>query len=284
MAQRLTITCLGSGTGALFVDRGRPGHRARGIAGGGAADRDSAAFANRLLDQQPDHCCLEVTLAGGKWKWEGEGQIALTGAEVDWRMDDRPVRRESVLSIRGQGILAGGFSRAGCRAYVGIRGNWELPTVLGSVERGLPGAAAIVSGYSWSVGSASPVPPRQSEGQPEGTKAKLVHLRTVPGPEWELLSRERQHWLMHQSFKVGRDSNRQGIRLEGDDSPSGDVPTLLSGPVLPGTVQFTPSGPILLGPDAQTIGGYPRVLLVVGNLSPAFQLRPGEALRFRADL
>ncbi|MGB3801904.1 MAG: hypothetical protein WA952_18945, partial [Lewinella sp.] len=59
---------------------------------------------------------------------------------------------------------------------------------------------------------------------------------------------------------------------------------LLSSAVLPGTVQLTPSGAILLGPDAQTIGGYPRALVVVDDLSPAFQLRPGQRIRFKVDL
>ncbi|MFT5018055.1 MAG: allophanate hydrolase subunit 2 [Limisphaerales bacterium] len=56
----------------------------------------------------------------------------------------------------------------------------------------------------------------------------------------------------------------------------------MSSPVLPGTVQLTPSGPILLGPDAQTVGGYPRVLLAAkpGKLGLAFQVGLGRPVRF----
>ena len=40
-----------------------------------------------------------------------------------------------------------------------------------------------------------------------------------------------------------------------------DLKSILTGPVLPGTVQLTPSGKlIVLMRDCQTTGGYPRVL------------------------
>lgn len=57
---------------------------------------------------------------------------------------------------------------------------------------------------------------------------------------------------------------------------------MLSTPVLPGTVQLSPSGPLLLGPDAQTLGGYPRALLLARpeQLAQAYQLRPGQTLCF----
>jgi len=60
-------------------------------------------------------------------------------------------------------------------------------------------------------------------------------------------------------------------------------PNMLSSPVLPGTVQLSPAGPILLGPDAQTVGGYPRVLLVPDAevQSMASQVAIGETVAFR---
>ena len=283
MAGRLTITCVGEGSSARFVDGGRPGYRDRGIHLGGPADRRSALAANALLNQPAESTCLELTLRGGTWELQGSGELALTGADMQWQLDDEPLPMNEVISLRGGSRLRGGFARKGCRSYVAVRGYWELPRLLGSVEEGLPGAARIARDFSWNIstvaGQASARVPALTLPLPDP-----VVLNAVPGPEWGLLDREQQNWITTSTFRVGTDSNRQGIRLEAGPFRDANLPTLLSSPVLPGTVQLTPSGPILLGPDAQTIGGYPRVLIVVEELSSAFQLRPGERLRFRVNL
>ena len=73
-----------------------------------------------------------------------------------------------------------------------------------------------------------------------------------------------------------------GVRLAGDpvNKREGE---LRSGPVTPGTVQVAHGGgPIVLGVDGQTIGGYPRAAQVVRASWDAIgQLRPGDTVRFR---
>jgi allophanate hydrolase subunit 2 len=76
-------------------------------------------------------------------------------------------------------------------------------------------------------------------------------------------------------------SNRMGIRL------SGGPPSLLelpSEPVCPGTIQQTPNGEIIvIGPDGPTIGGYPKVGVVIeADLRKLPYLSPGQSVTFRA--
>ncbi|MDP7675354.1 MAG: hypothetical protein QGI31_11180, partial [Dehalococcoidia bacterium] len=51
----------------------------------------------------------------------------------------------------------------------------------------------------------------------------------------------------------------------------------------PGTLQCPKDGsPILLGSDAQTLGGYPRLIQVpLFNQHLIGQLRPGDSIEFR---
>lgn len=276
------MTCKGDGAAAKFVDGGRPGYRDRGIQYGGPADQRSAAAANALLNQPADTVCLETTLRGGRWLLDGDGELAMTGADMGWEIDGLRLPMNEAVTVSGSTTLEGGFAREGCRSYLALRGSWELPRLLGSVEEGLPGSSRIHRDFSWSVRC---VTGPLSAHLPSLTLplSEPVVIKAVPGPEWDLLDRERQKWLTMSTFRVGAESNRQGIRLESATVTGIDLPTLLSSPVLPGTVQLTPSGPILLGPDAQTIGGYPRVLIATERLCSAFQLRPGGRLRFRVD-
>lgn len=281
MAATLTLRAAGNNSGARFVDGGRPGMRHRGIPSGGPVDPGSVRLGNELLEQDIRTCCLEMTLRGGKWELSGRGQLVVTGAGVPWQLDGQPLDRWRVTDIDGAATLTGGFARSGCRAYLCVRGQWTLPRVAQSVEPGLPGTPEPREGFSWEVRSDRRCAARQLS-EAEQFSGNGVTLRAVPGPEWNLLDRARQIWMLETVFRVGADSDRQGIRLR-EETPELRLPTLLSSPVLPGTVQLTPGGPILLGPDAQTVGGYPRVLQVVSELASAFQLRPGEKIKFRVD-
>jgi allophanate hydrolase subunit 2 len=84
---------------------------------------------------------------------------------------------------------------------------------------------------------------------------------------------------------VGERSDRIGVRLEGTGAGAGvrGAGELASFPVVPGSVQLTPSGElVVLGPDAGVTGGYP-VLGVVprAGLDALAQARPGTAVGVR---
>src|SRR5207302_1434548 len=118
---------------------------------------------------------------------------------------------------------------------------------------------------------------------------KLV--RILPGPQadwfpfgggpWGIM--EKFRFPFGASFTVSPASNRMGLRLQGPPVP---VPPreLISEPVCPGTVQVTRDGQcIVLGVDAQTIGGYPKIAQVIStDLDLLGQARPGSFITFRS--
>ncbi|HQR43057.1 MAG TPA: KipI antagonist, partial [Gemmatales bacterium] len=79
------------------------------------------------------------------------------------------------------------------------------------------------------------------------------------------------------------ESNRMGLRLTSNIELNSDVAELVSAPVTPGTLQLPAGGqPLLLGVEAQTIGGYPRLgHVITPDLDQIGQLRPGATLRFQ---
>jgi len=79
------------------------------------------------------------------------------------------------------------------------------------------------------------------------------------GPEFNLLSDAQQKILTKNLFTISNDNNRTGYRLE--EQVKNNLDSILTSGVLPGTVQLTPSGVlIVLMRDCQVTGGYPRVL------------------------
>ena len=86
---------------------------------------------------------------------------------------------------------------------------------------------------------------------------------------------------MEGSFQIGAASDRTGYRIEGVRL-SHDVAEQRSEPACPGAIQLPRDGqPIVLMADGPTIGGYPRIAVVITADLPALsQKRPGEGLSF----
>jgi allophanate hydrolase subunit 2 len=201
---------------------------------------------------------------------------------MNWHLNGRSLETYSVLFHEGDGLLTSRSALRGVRSYLAINGHWQLPRALGSAETGLPGVPPVEVGWSVDIQWSKTSGYRTNLDVLQHLPDTPFSLPVVPGPEWDWLSAPEQKALLSTHFIVGNRSNRQGIRLESPKFRSEGLPPMISSPVLPGTVQLTPSGPILLGPDAQTVGGYPRVLLVAdpAKLGMVFQVGLGESLMF----
>ena len=74
-----------------------------------------------------------------------------------------------------------------------------------------------------------------------------------------MLRNEEKEALFQKEFSIDQNNNRMAIQLK--EELINNLDPIITGPVLPGTVQLTPSGKlIVLMRDCQTTGGYPRVL------------------------
>jgi allophanate hydrolase subunit 2 len=201
---------------------------------------------------------------------------------MNWRLNGRLLESYTVHYLDGDGLLTGTMATKGLRGYLAILGEWELPQMLGSVESGLPGIPIISADWAASVRWEKEVPYQADLYVHRHFPSTPQVLPVLPGPEWDWLTAAQQDAIKQQTFLVSPDSSRQGIRLT-SQLPAWNLPSLISSPVLPGTVQLTSAGPILLGPEAQTVGGYPRILLAtaVDDLAAAFQVGIGGEIRFK---
>ncbi|CAN5547977.1 5-oxoprolinase/urea amidolyase family protein [soil metagenome] len=98
-------------------------------------------------------------------------------------------------------------------------------------------------------------------------------IRVMPGPQSHMFPQRLNE------LTVSPTLDRIGIRCEKTDlTHQFELP---SEPACVGAIQITPDGtPIILGPDGPTIGGYPKIAVVVeSDLNKIGQLRPGQMFR-----
>lgn len=276
-----TVTVLAPGPLTTLQDAGRPGQAGTGVGRSGAADRSSYRLANRLLGNLAGCAVLEVTFGGLVLEASADLTVVTTGARCpgSW-MHDAPGR------LPAGGTLRLGVPRTGLRTYVGVRGGFVVPPVLGSrstdVLSGL-GPPVVAAGDVLPVGTPSlPMPgvdlaPVADPAGGEGT------VRVLPGPRRDWFTDSAWATLTGTPFSVTSESNRVGLRLDGPALERARRDELPSEGMLRGAVQVPASGlPVLFLADAPVTGGYPVIGYVVdADLDRCAQLRPGQPLRFR---
>lgn len=103
-------------------------------------------------------------------------------------------------------------------------------------------------------------------------------LDVTAAPEFDyLINPER---LLQSAWQISNLSDNMGVRLSGEEYTLAKY-DILSSAVCDGTIQFTPNQPIVLLSNHQTIGGYPRVLVVTRySLTNLVQTPPNKIIRF----
>jgi len=107
-------------------------------------------------------------------------------------------------------------------------------------------------------------------------------IRLTRGPEYDLLDEPKR--FLNQAWTTTCGMSDMGVRLicPGADWPDLQQGNMVSGPVNDGTVQLTPTGPIILLRQRATIGGYPRIFNVIdADVDVLGQYGPNQVLHFR---
>lgn len=268
-----------SGPLTTVQDLGRPGQGAVGITRSGAADRASARLANRLVGNPEDAAVLEVTLGGLAVVAGADLVVALTGARCPGASYAAPTRLAAGSELRL------GTPTSGLRTYLAIRGGIDVDPVLGSratdVLSGL-GPAPLRPGDRLPIGRPRHPMPGVDVAPVAEPDAGTVTVQVGPGPRRDWFDDDAWSLLLGQTYRVGSESNRVGVRLEGEPLRRSRDGELVSEGLLRGAVQIPPSGlPVLFLADHPVTGGYPVIGYVAdADVDRCAQLRPGQGLRF----
>jgi len=256
------LKVLNSGFYTTIQDTGRFGYRAYGVPLSGVMDSYSSQFANAILGNANDTALLELTMTGPTLHFLEPTIIAISGANMQPKLNDRPIKMNISISIETDDILSFGRLNGGFRAYMAIKNGVLSETVLGSrsMYQPITSAARIMNNDTLEYESLVATKGRLNANVKY--RKDIIEnqiLDVYKGPEFNTLPIERQNQLLETRFNVSKHNSRMAYQLE--PTFENNLKSILTAPVLPGTVQLTPSGQlIVLMRDCQTTGGYPRIL------------------------
>ena len=269
-------------------DAGRFGYMAFGIGPSGAMDQDAYEAACHLVGGNQGDAVLETTLLGPTIRFEGNGMLALTGADMGAKLDGEPLETYRAYSVRDGQTLVMGVAKTGCRGYLAVSGGLDVPVVMGSRSTNLKCQLGGLEGRPLKAGDVLPV----LDGDPANCMHKSIRkpellqsvtVRVIPGPQEELFTEKGLETLWNSSYSVSTSSDRMGLRLDGPAVETVSGSDIASDGIAFGSIQVTSAGqPIILMADRQTTGGYAKVGTVCSlDLPKLAQLKPGGEVRMQ---
>lgn len=283
---------------------GRTGYWAVGVPPSGPMDALAFRIANFLAGNPEGAAGLELTLTGPTLRFNSAAVIAIAGADMQAELDGRPLSNWAAHAVPAGAILKFGSIRgAGCRAYLAVRGGFDVPDYLGSKSTFTLGQFGGHAGRTLRAGDvlhlqhalesppSEPLPELGPERWPVYTHAWEIGVLYGPHGAPDFFTEADIDMLFGTDWEVHYNSSRTGIRLIGpkpqwarpDGGEAGLHPSNIHDNAYAiGTVDFTGDMPVILGPDGPSLGGFVCPATVVqAELWKLGQLRPGDTVRFR---
>ncbi|RTL10592.1 MAG: hypothetical protein EKK54_10960 [Neisseriaceae bacterium] len=241
----------------LEVSTSNYGQQALGISPAGAADQLAFNIAHILLGEPENYCCLEIIYPPKQIVFTEEVIFCLTGSGFPWAKLTSKSKEQSIVHAQNYRAQAGDIltlngARQGLRTYL------------------------IMS--RWSNQSSQYLNLARGSFQHHFMPYSNV-LYVTQGPEFDYLKRAEEFFAT--KWEIDSKSDAMGTRLIGNpcELRSYDI---ISAPVADGVIQFTSGGPIVLMRQRQTIGGYPRCLVVTQpSLNHLAQIQFRQQVKFK---
>ena len=278
------IKVVSPGFYTTIQDFGRFGFQDFGVPFSGVMDRQSYQLANALIGNRLDVAALEITMTGPELLFKCDTKICITGAEMHATLNGNPIKNNKRVEVSNGGVLKFGKLSEGFRCYLGVQGGFQTEKIMDSrsMYANITQQIVIKKGQELAINQSN----NMFSEHHAGLKVNMDYLKThelfvFKGPEFNQLSDANKDVLLKQSFTISKDNNRMAYQLV--ETLENDLKPILTSLVLPGTVQLTPSGKlIVLMRDCQTTGGYPRVLqLHESAINVLSQKYSGQKITFK---
>ena len=279
-----------AGINSTFQDLGRNHLYHIGIPFSGAMDNRNYLLANKLTGNNHNHPVIEFAYQGPHLKYHGSPiNIAITG-DVSFEIKkgdnliDGKCYQTFILENNDElDIISTNKSVYG---YLAISGKFDLKFQWSSCSTNTK--ANIGSNNGKKLSNNQKINIKEINQNFMNTKlnyvnTKIENIRVIKGTNFDYFSEEGKKIFFKNEFKVSKLSDRMGMRLEGKKIENIVETNIRSEGLIKGVIQVTADGfPIIMLSDHGTIGGYPKIGVVISaDYDKLVQLTPGSKVKFQ---
>ena len=279
-----------AGINTTFQDLGRKNLYHIGIPFSGAMDNRNFLLANKLVGNKLDSPVIEFAYQGPLLKFNGSKiNIAITGDVIfKLRKDNNEIEGNCYETYQLEhgdeiDILSTNKSVYG---YLAMNGEFDIKFQWGSCS--VNTKANIGSNEGKKLDNGQKIIITKINLNLEKKKinyfnSKIENIRVIKGTNFDYFAEEGKNNFFEKEFIVSKLSDRMGMRLEGPKIENIVNTNIKSEGLLKGVIQVPGDGnPIIMLSDHGTIGGYPKIGVVVSaDYDRLVQISPGSKIKFR---
>lgn len=268
-------------------DRGRFGFSHIGVTNSGVMDEFSYLILNKLLRNKIDENVLEISFSNFEVKILANTQIAITGAYCDFYINGILKKTWQTYNVKVGDILKIGKFKSGAKVYLGVKNGFKINKEFGSNSTTIKENLGGIDGGFLSKDDILKFDEYfdfnnykiKEEFLPKYEDS--LTLRVMLSYQNEYFEKEEIEKFFSSTFTITNDFNRMACKLEGERI-SCKIDGIISEAIAFGSIQIPSDGkPIILLKDRQTIGGYPKIgVVLASDCFKLVQLKANCKIRF----
>ena len=279
-----------AGINSTFQDLGRDNLYHIGIPFSGAMDNRNYLLSNRLVQNDLNTPALEFAYQGPLLKYQGKKiNIAITG-DVKFNLKKGQkifegncyqtylIENDDEIDILSTNKSVYGYLSV--NAKFDLKFQWESCSINTKANIGSNNGRKIFDGQEINL---KEINDDYTKKKLDYFNSKIEKIRIIRGTNYDYFSEKGKKIFFNKEFNVSKLSDRMGMRLEGEKIENIVDTNIKSEGLLKGVVQIPADGnPIIMLSDHGTIGGYPKIGVVISaDYDKLVQLPPGSKIRFQ---
>ncbi|MBE8189914.1 MAG: biotin-dependent carboxyltransferase family protein [Candidatus Thioglobus sp.] len=247
-------------------------------------DEHAYAWANYLLGNDFFAAVLEITFGGLELQAKVDTNIALTGADLEFKINEKSAPLWQSIKISKGDKLTWGNPKSGVRAYFAAKNGFNTEELFGSKSVNLRENIGNKLAAGDELNCEENQQKIHSSTPPEylpDYSSELI-LRLLPSYQFSQFSINQRDLFFNQNYTISTNNDRVGCRLNGAPMALSKENRISEG-MSYGSVEIATDGlPIILLKDAPTMGGYAKIGTIFSlDLAKLAQKQPNTKLRFK---
>ena len=280
------------GINTTIQDDGRNNLFHIGVTTGGAIDKRNYKLANYLVNNKLNEAGIEFAYQGPLLRLKnGKINFAITG-NIIFSIIRNNSNVEKGRCYQNYTLQDGEkidiiSSKKSIYGYLSVSGGFKLEEIWGSYSINTKAQIGPNNGKKYSINEKIFIKKNYIENF-EDKKIDYKNsfngiIRVIKGTNFDYFSNNSKSIFFNEIYSVTRLVDRMGMRLEGPSLENIVNTNIKSEGLIRGVIQVPADGkPIILLSDHGTIGGYPKIAVVISaDLDRVAQLVPGSMIKFK---
>ena len=279
-----------AGINTTFQDLGRKNLYHIGIPFSGAMDNRNFILANAIAENKENIPVIEFAYQGPLLRFKGEkvnfnitGNVSFNLIKKEEQIEGNCYQNYTLEDGDQLDILSTNKSVYG---YLAISGNFDVQFQWNSCSINTKANIGANDGKKIEKDQLIEIldtHSRNSKRKLEYINSKIENIRVIKGTNFNYFSDEDKKTFFEKEFTVTKLTDRMGMRLEGPKIENIVDTNIKSEGIIKGVIQVPADGnPIIMLSDHGTIGGYPKIGVVISaDYDKLVQLPAGSKIKFK---